>query len=128
MADNDLDALITRHRKEQKALTTQTTTLKKSVTKGEKSRRKEVLAEVERLEKSLRDRQQDELNQFKSRETPNDPEDSQSGLVDGTLEQSDPIEGVKQLNIDDSQDKNVGEMKGKGKVNRKKVKMVNIFL
>jgi hypothetical protein len=128
MADNDLEVLLARHRKEQKALVAQTTALKKTVTKGEKSKRKETLAEVERLEKSLRERHQDELNQFKSRELPNSLEDSQPGLGEGTLEQLNPIEGVEQLDLGDSQDINVGNMRGKGKVNRKRAKMVNIYI
>jgi hypothetical protein len=66
MADDELDSLLARHKKEQKALTAQVTSLKKSVTKGEKARRKEVLAEVQRLEEELKERHRLELSQVQA--------------------------------------------------------------
>ena len=79
MADTDLEDLLARHKAEKKALTAQITALKKTVTKGEKAKRKEVLSEVDRLEAELKKRQEDEINQF-------------NGLNQETFEPSDVVE------------------------------------
>src|SRR5437762_13539373 len=83
MADNDLESLLARHKREQKALVSKVTSLKKSVTKGEKSKRKEVLIEVDRLEKELKERHERELKEFKDQGEVSRDETPKSGLVDG---------------------------------------------
>jgi OTU domain-containing protein 6 len=71
MADGDLQV---RHKRELKSLTAQITALKKSATKGDKVKKKEVLAEIEKLEKETRDRHDRELQECQSRDI-NDADD-----------------------------------------------------
>ena len=123
MADEeDLESLLARHKKEQKALVSQITSLKKTVTKGEKAKRKEVLLEVEQLEKGLRDRHQQELQQIKSRgDAPTEP--TIPPAVSEREEESiqvDPIEGLQRLKLDEK--KNTG---GKTKMTRQAARLVS---
>jgi OTU domain-containing protein 6 len=66
MADGDLE-IQARHKRELKTLTAQITALKKSATKGDKVKKKEVLAEIEKLEKETRDRHDRELRECQVR-------------------------------------------------------------
>ena|SRR5277367_519032 len=127
MADEDLESLLARQKKEQKALVSQITALKKTVTKGEKARRKEVLLEVERLERGLKDRHQQELQQIKAPgHAPTEP------AIPPTLPereeesiQVDPIEGLQELKLNEipaTEKKNKG---GKTKMNRQAARLVN---
>jgi OTU domain-containing protein 6 len=54
------DELKARHKKEQKDLQAKVTGLKKTATKGDKKKKKEVLAEVAQLESSLKKQQDQE--------------------------------------------------------------------
>ena len=124
---DDLATLLARHKREQKALTSQITSLKKTVTKGEKSKRKEVLAEVDRLERELKERHQRELDEINGRrEVSVNVGNTHSGLDNGEkLTTSDPV-GLEKLKLDDPPS---SEAKGsKPKVNRQKARMVCHFL
>jgi OTU domain-containing protein 6 len=120
MVDDDLDTVLTRHKREQKALTSQITSLKKTVTKGEKSKRKEVLAEVDRLERELKDRHQRELDEINGRrEIPVDVENAHSSGENLTT--ADPV-GLEKLKLGDPPSNEAKS--SKPKVNRQKARMV----
>ncbi|KAK3834943.1 MAG: hypothetical protein JOS17DRAFT_738233 [Linnemannia elongata] len=59
-ATETLEELRARHKKEQRDLTAKVTALKKTATKGDKKKKKEVLAEVAQLEHSLNQQQDNE--------------------------------------------------------------------
>jgi hypothetical protein len=130
MADEeDLESLLARHKKEQKALVSQITSLKKTVTKGEKAKRKEVLLEVEQLEKGLGDRHQQELREIKIRGDV--PKESTIPPAVSEREeesiQADPTEGLQRLKLDEiptAGKKNTG---GKTKMNRQAARLVNPY-
>jgi OTU domain-containing protein 6 len=121
--EEDLDSLLARQKKEQKALVTQITSLKKTVTKGEKSKRKEVLAQVQRLEDELKERHQRELQELQS--SPNTINQSTDNISngDGEVGENVPLEGIQALSIDEAPITN-GK---KGKVNRQKARMVRCY-
>jgi OTU domain-containing protein 6 len=120
--DEDLETLHARHKKEQKALVAQTTSLKKTVTKGEKSKRKEVLAEIQRLEDNLKERHQKELNELQNKSvTIHENVVEKEGVVDKDGVESDAIQGIQELNLDEP----VSNGKKKPKVNRQKARMVH---
>jgi OTU domain-containing protein 6 len=125
--DEDLESLVARHKKEQKALVSQITSLKKTVTKGEKAKRKEVLLEVDRLEKELNERHQQELQQIKDRERP--PKDSAtlSTVLEGQEEsvQTGPNPDVEQLKlVDDTPAFGEKSKGGRTKVSRQAARLV----
>ena len=123
MADDDLDSLLARHKREQKTLTSQITSLKKSVTKGEKSKRKEVLAEAERLEKELKERHHCELMEVKDRRESGDVDNTQVTVKGGEkLTPLDPVT-LENLKLDDCPLSDQVKS-GKPKVNRQKARMV----
>ena len=55
-----------RHRKEIKDLTAKTTAMKKTATKGEKRKKKEILAEIAILEANLKAKHEEETKQFET--------------------------------------------------------------
>ena len=122
MADNDLESLLGRHKREQKALVSKVTSLKKTVTKGEKSKRKEVLIEVDRLEKELKERHERELKEFKDQGEVSRDETPKSGLVDG--EESTQPDGIDLENLKLEEPTPLVNRRGKPKVNRQKARMV----
>jgi len=127
MADEEgLESLLARHKKEQKALVSQITSLKKTVTKGEKTKRKEVLLEVERLEKGLKERQQQELQRIKARgDAPKEPTIPRT--VPERQEESieaDPIEGLERLKLDEIPATGKKNKGGKVKMNRQAARLV----
>lgn len=121
MADDDLESLLARHKKEQKVLVSQITSLKKSVTKGEKSKRKEVLLEVERLEKDLKERHERELKEFKSPGGASKDETPKSEAENGENSGQADIVGLENLKLEESTTANRG---AKPKVNRQKARKV----
>jgi OTU domain-containing protein 6 len=123
MDDQDLEALLARHKKEQKTLIAQITSLKKTVTKGEKAKRKEVLSEVQRLEQDLKERHRQELSEFQA--NTNAPDESVTSIeVDGTVPaQDDSLPTIQNLKLNDSVPAS-GKTGGKLKVNRQKARMV----
>ena len=121
MADNDLESLLARHKREQKALVSQITSLKKTVTKGEKSKRKEILLEVERLEKELNERHESELKEFKSSGGASKDETPKSEVENGENSTQPDVVGFEHLKLDESTPVNRG---GKPKVNRQKARLV----
>jgi OTU domain-containing protein 6 len=125
MADENIESLLARHKREQKALVAQITSLKKTVTKGEKSKRKEVLAEVDRLEKELKDRHQRELEQVKSPDVPSKTEDSLPESSSGDiLEEGNVTQDFERLDLGETP--SPGRSKdGKRRGNRQKARMVN---
>lgn len=129
MADEeDLESLLARHKKEQKTLVSQITSLKKTVTKGEKAKRKEVLVEVDRLEKELKERHQQELRQMKERECA-PKEMATPSVVLERLEsvQADPIQDLDQLNLDDETPTLRKTSKGgRTKINRQAARLVKL--
>ena len=121
MADEELDSLLARHKKEQKALIVQVTSLKKSVTKGEKARRKEVLAEVQRLEEELKERHRLELSQVQAGTSSGIEKPVEHNGAVATEE--DIIPEIQDLKLD----KPVApaeKANGKPKVNRQKARLV----
>nr|XP_018914806.1 PREDICTED: OTU domain-containing protein 6B [Bemisia tabaci]XP_018914807.1 PREDICTED: OTU domain-containing protein 6B [Bemisia tabaci] len=68
----DEEALLQKHRKERKDLQAKITSLKKSITKGDKKKRKDVLEQIAELETALNTQQEEELAALK----PNKKEDS----------------------------------------------------
>jgi OTU domain-containing protein 6 len=124
MEEEDLDSLLSRHKKEQKALVSQITSLKKTVTKGEKAKRKEVLTEVDRLEKEQKNRHQHELEQLKSRQEASKPVENEPSLSPRENEPiaNESLEGVEQLSLQDTK-KAKG---GKRRVNRQAARLVGV--
>ena len=122
MEDGGLGALLARHKREQKALVSQITSLKKTVTKGEKSKRKEVLAEVERLENELKERHQRELNEAKG-----PGEVSKDGVpanfANGKESISPELTDIAKLKLEEAP-RNANNC-GKPKVSRQKARLVN---
>ncbi|KAG2187345.1 hypothetical protein INT44_005031 [Umbelopsis vinacea] len=58
-----LDEMLTRHRKEIRQLNAETTALKKTATKGEKKKKKEVLTQIAVMESEMNKRHEEELRQ-----------------------------------------------------------------
>ncbi|KAL1915720.1 uncharacterized protein VTP21DRAFT_6479 [Calcarisporiella thermophila] len=85
-----LEELEARHRKELKELTAHITGLKKTATKGDKKKKKEVQAEIALLEASLRDRHQKELNELQAR--------TENQQISKTENEDSVVDTVKQLN------------------------------
>ncbi|GJJ71842.1 OTU domain-containing protein 6 [Entomortierella parvispora] len=73
-----LEELRSRHKKEQKDLVAKVTALKKTATKGDKKKKKEVLAEVAQLEQALSLQQQQEEKALLATTGAADQEDSSS--------------------------------------------------
>ena len=125
MADNDEESLLARHKKEQKALVAKVTALKKTATKGDKAKRKEVLSEIERLEKEMRDRHLHELEEFKNGDpyaTRDVAEGEQHGATNGEyVKDEPPVQGMESLKLDES---GVTNQNGKRKASRQKTRMV----
>jgi OTU domain-containing protein 6 len=122
MADDDLESLLARHKKEQKALVSQLTSLKKTVTKGEKSKRKEVVLEVERLEKELKQRHERELKEFKSSGGASNDEIPKYEADNGQNSTQPDVVGLENLKLEETTPINRG---GKPKVSRQKARMVS---
>ena len=120
-ADKTLECLEARQKREQKQLVAQITALKKSVTKGEKARRKEVLVEVERLENELKKRHTLERRQFEeSRESGLSKE--QSTREDGSHRLLSGItQNMQSLKVIESSQSGSNNQKG----SRQKVRMVS---
>jgi len=130
MADVDLEDLLTRHKAEKKALTAQITALKKTVTKGEKNKRKEVLAEVDRLEAELKNRQEDELNEFNGRKQKSvDP----SNVAEETKHErsnvdKEAVDAIQQLSLEEADSEtNTKDNGPKKKRNRQKDRLVRLI-
>jgi OTU domain-containing protein 6 len=126
MADDEIDALLARHRKEQRALVSQITSIKKSATKAKK---KELLAETERLERELKERHQLELDELKTRESLKVEETSASKdeqptevVNDEKLKEDAITNGIEELELNQ-----VVPTRGKKstKVNRQKARIVS---
>jgi OTU domain-containing protein 6 len=124
MADDDLETIQARHKRELKSLTAQITALKKSATKGDKVKKKEVLAEIEKLEKETRDRHDRELRECQSRDI-NDTGDpdthpQKAGSVDQLSVEEDTLpDTLNQLKLNGNPTPN-----GKAKPNRQKARLV----
>ena len=56
-----MEDLLARHRAELKAMQAETQALKKTATKGGKKKKKEVQAQIEQMEKDLKERHQREI-------------------------------------------------------------------
>ena len=125
MADDALESVLTRHKREQKALVSQITSLKKTVTKGEKYKRKEVLLEVERLEKELKECHESELKEFKSSGGASKDEIAKSEVENGEDSPQPDVVGLENMKLEESTPVN---RRGKPKVNRQKARMVRILL
>jgi hypothetical protein len=124
MEDQGLDSVLVRHKKEQKALVAQVTSLKKGVTKGEKAKRKEVLGEVQRLEEELKERHRLELSQIQANaETPSEDSAISAERNGSVVSTEDGVSAMERLKLDENLA--VGIKKGgKPKVNRQKARMV----
>jgi OTU domain-containing protein 6 len=128
MTNNDaLETLLARHKKEQRSLVAQATALKKSVAKGEKAKKKEVLSEIQRLEDVLKSQHKKELAEL--RDSTADSTDSQSSN-DSTLHtsaQDSELPMIQALSSNRESSPPKVELKGSGgkpKVNRQKARMV----
>jgi OTU domain-containing protein 6 len=123
--DEDLETLQARHKKEQKALVAQTTSLKKTVTKGEKSKRKEVLAEIQRLEDDLKERHQRDLSELQNKPQATDETREnvaeKEDVVDKDGVENDAVKGIQELSLEEP----VSNGKKKPKVNRQKARIVH---
>jgi OTU domain-containing protein 6 len=124
MADGDLETIQARHKKEIKSLTAQITALKKSATKGDKAKKKEVLAEIEKLEKETRDRHDRELRECESRgiNGSDDPDTQPRKEVSGdqlSVEDDTLPDTLNQLELNGYPTPN-----GKTKPNRQKARLV----
>jgi OTU domain-containing protein 6 len=117
-----LEALEARHKKEQRELISRITSLKKSVTKGDKIRKKEILAEVDQLEITLKERQELEIRQW---EAP-----TEGGTVnkdekeDANPESPESVPDIKSLSLTVVTGGNSQNGGAKHKVNRQKARMV----
>jgi len=65
------EELTLRHKKELKDLTAKITALKKTATKGDKKRKKEVQNNIAKLEADCRKRQEEEVRQFQQQSSNN---------------------------------------------------------
>ncbi|KAJ1668545.1 OTU protein [Coemansia sp. RSA 1646] len=93
------DDLAARHRKEKKELITNITTLKKLVPKGDKRRKKEAAAEIEAMEKQLKERHAAELRTMDAAINAAHPEAPAHGHEASSAEQNSQLnaaEGVDQ--------------------------------
>ena len=127
MADDGLETIDARHKKEIKAMTAQIMAIKKTATKGDRSKRKEVLAEVEKLEKETRDRHERELQQYQSRDlnNPSDQDCSTNLQKDTSIEEQPPVEDdTLQNDFDQLKLSRSPKPSGKLKPNRQKARMV----
>jgi len=128
MTTNDaLETLLARHKKEQRSLVAQTTTLKKSVAKGEKAKKKEVLSEIQRLEDVLKSQHEKELAELR---------DSAAGFKDSQISNDSTLHTsardselpmIQALSLNEESSPPKIELKGRGgkpKVNRQKARMV----
>ena len=77
------EELTLRHKKELKDLTIKITALKKTVTKGDKKRKKEVQNDIAKLEAELHKRQEEEVKQFQQQPS-NKSGPSERALNEGT--------------------------------------------
>jgi OTU domain-containing protein 6 len=89
-SNETLDEILVRHRKEIRQLNAETTALKKTATKGEKKKKKEVFAQIAQMESEMNKKHEEELKNHKPQ--PGDPanveaEDQEevSGLVEVVL-------------------------------------------
>ena len=124
--DEDLDALLARHKKEQKALIAHTTSLKKSVTKGEKAKRKEVLAEVQQLEAELKQLHERELAELQDKTAGPAGSKELNGTNDALPVENGGLPTIQGLSLEEEPEASI-TMKGKGgkpKANRQKARMV----
>ena len=106
----------------------QVTSLKKTVTKGEKSKRKQVLEEIERLEKELKDRHQRELEEVGAltdgSSNGGQNKDNQGENWDLTTP-NDLAQNFQELKMDATTDRPTRNEGGKQKVNRQRARMVS---
>lgn len=70
-SNETVDEILVRHRKEIRQLNAETTALKKTATKGEKKKKKEILAQIAQMEFDLNKRHEEELKKHKLQ--PGDP-------------------------------------------------------
>ncbi|KAG0304655.1 hypothetical protein BGZ98_005227 [Dissophora globulifera] len=83
------EELKARHKKEQRDLTARVTALKKTATKGDKKKKKEVAAEVAQLEHDLNQQQDKEENEWKSLHGGSSSSSSHGGALPGAGGQED---------------------------------------
>lgn len=127
-----MDSILARHKREQKELVAQITALKKTATKGDKTKRKQVQCEVERLERELKCRHKRELGELQNGQH-SDPNDvGKNGEQRATYEQmlgdEAPVQGVREMKLDESPAASVNGKGGKPKLNRQKVRLVVYLL
>lgn len=128
MTTNDaLATLLARHKKEQKSLVAQTTALKKSVTKGEKAKKKEVLSEIQRLENVLKSQHEKELSELRDSTAGSTESQSSNDFILHTSTQDSELPMIQTLSLNKESASSKVELKGRGgkpKVNRQKARMV----
>jgi OTU domain-containing protein 6 len=129
MATSDaLETLLARHKKEQKSLVARTTALKKSVTKGEKAKKKEVLAEIQRLEDALKSQHAKELAELQDSTVGSTASQPPSNdVTTHTSEQGSMPPMIQALSLNEESVPSKVESNGRGgkpKVNRQKARMV----
>ncbi|EDQ92626.1 uncharacterized protein MONBRDRAFT_30996 [Monosiga brevicollis MX1] len=95
-----MDELESRHRREKKELQSQVMALKKSVPKGDKKKKKEVDAQISKLEGDLNDRQQAEIADFLLGGGSDAPADGTTPVEASTSREADPTTVVQDANDD----------------------------
>ncbi|KAK9358898.1 hypothetical protein V1504DRAFT_477536 [Lipomyces starkeyi] len=100
-ASETLDEILARHRKESRDLVATVTSLKKSATKGEKRKKKEVHAKCEQMERDLKARHESELAEANNTGSHDIPNTKDGHVTDEELEDEiTPDKLLEQLALD----------------------------
>ncbi|CAO3681156.1 unnamed protein product [Umbelopsis ramanniana] len=117
-----LDEMLTRHRKEIRQLNAETTALKKTATKGEKKKKKEVLTQIAVMESEMNNRHEEELRQHQpvAGDPPNVEPEQEDEVDDGIS-----LDRLNELTIEEglpapTGTPNLSDSKGRKKPNRQK--------
>ncbi|ORY02096.1 OTU-domain-containing protein [Basidiobolus meristosporus CBS 931.73] len=119
MVSETLEEIQSRHKKENKELQNKLTALKKTATKGDKKKKKEVQVEMAQLEQEVQQRHEQELKDFMVR--------GDNGAEDRAEEIPEGDNGIQKmtenLTIEDAGNvENTPTVEGKGKKNRSKAR------
>ncbi|KAJ2964791.1 hypothetical protein NQZ79_g302 [Umbelopsis isabellina] len=118
-----LEEILTRHRREIRQLNADTTALKKTATKGEKKKKKEILTKVATMEDELNKRHEEELKKHKPQ--PGDPDN-----VEAAADEEDDgisLDRLNELTIEEGPiaptgTPNIGANSSRKKPNRQKLR------
>lgn len=90
-----LEEILTRHRREIRQLNADTTALKKTATKGEKKKKKDILTKVAIMEDEMNKRHEEELKKHKPQ--PGDPDNVEAAVDEVSKSFSRSAKGIAML-------------------------------